>query len=92
MFSEIEKIYMEQAKISIDDMTLEKRMAITKKAYEWCERKSKDFDGSIFGVKDRFLEFLSKQDLWKNCYLGELITSLFFNFFIDDSYHLDYTL
>ena len=63
MFSEIEKIYMEQAKISIDDMTLEKRMAITKKAYEWCERKSKDFDGSIFGVKDRFLEFLSKQDL-----------------------------
>ena len=63
MFSEIEKIYIKKAKISIDNMTLEKRMEITKEAYEWCERKSKDFDGSIFWVKDRFLEFLSKQDL-----------------------------
>ena len=69
MFSEIEKIYIKKAKISIDNMTLEKRMEITKKSYEWCERKSKDFDGSIFGVKDRFLEFLSKQDLWKKLLL-----------------------
>ena len=63
MFSEIEKIYIKKAKISIDNMTLEKRMAITKKAYEWCEKKSKGFEGSVLWEKDRFLEYLNKQDL-----------------------------
>ena len=61
--TEIEKIYIEKAKIDIDNMSLIERLEVIKKAYQWTYKMREKYIGDVENNKERFLNFLKEMEI-----------------------------